>query len=1539
MHKQARIVVIIVLVILLGLFLGLQQGAANGGPVEDRAGGPDHLVEVMLRAEAPAAPGEQVTLTFEVTPLADAPELTIRWIAPEGVEMAEPAVETAGPVAAGETVRRQRQLTFAEGGIHKIAVEAGFSPHKSLRGAASGVLFFDVNASTPAVSDLPFSADAALEAPIAVTDVTVAPATSSRTPLDKPCFQISGRLTRIDKSITTGGYGANTRVPLANNGIELREDDPVFDDDTGFTWTDDNGNFEFDEFCEWDGVFQEKSEFYVRIRATSQAAKVTERGLFKPMYKFTSDVTDSRGGSLTLNLELNESQSAVYNIMESIEEAQDFWYENARNNDKIPRLEVRWESGHGGDGSFYNSVFNTMHLADDPSDPDEWDDVVIIHEWGHFIDDRRGCNDNPGGSHNFSGTFDRRLAFGEGFPNYYQSVVRDWRGDGSSQWYLDVQGSGNPFGANLETVSGLATNGGNFTIPNTIQNEAAVAGALWDLYDGVNDNQDTVEHGHRLIQDVFVSDEFHKRLFFPERCGFDKFVDSWEEIGNPADAVTAAAINQNTNSTATFGSRLVTAPARNNGAPDTSGEYVPDHRWWNRVGFLVDTSPSMAGELGAVQTVLREQLNDYAAMSSGTEFSLSTFHGGSLENEQVLQGQFFADTILPYIDGLSTGGSDNGCEVRAFTALEQAAQNERNMKFWLYTDGDEKYGNSGPLTQLLTDNQSRASFVLLGGCTPGTRRPKMTDEQIRRQQTAQRGRAATYLGPQVAAETPDGIVPYLLTAAGSGGQFLYVEQSQLDNAADVLRAQLSHSAGSGRWSDYVSERATYRWEELASWETNWISTTGTTHSLPGSNGYTTINIPSGGFDFYNLSQGGVRAFQDGYISMFSNSAADATNEPIPDPNDPDAAIYALWDDLTPEERNIPPGAPAGSEGVNEIYGELITRESGEWFVIEYNDFAFEPDQYYDFDPDITFQIQLNRDTNEIRLLYEALPTDGAASATIGVESGDPIGGDPDGVQISYNDAAGASAGMGYKLMPAPPQPDKTYTVTVDSTMESVGFLLTGFSGTFDVLDVRYPDGTRVDCNDTENVLCVDAGLVQYVQADVEGQTGEWQATVSAGSSGSGTFSFSSMAVSPLSPESLGDRSHSTTEQTTFLVDLGQATDDNQMAGILRTPTDQPFGAGFTFYDDGKHDDGEAGDGLFRSEEFGAPVAGTAYLWTTGTVDGEPFTRVDPAPYSFQPVSLTSLGDAASDGGTTALEFNLRNDDLVEHCYFFNVGLPEGWTVNFWDLFGPCLAPNESSIHRFRINMAASDLPSGTSGQVTVTAIESEKGEMTDSASARITRRRPPSSIRIFNPTSYLRPAGDTAELRFYVTDSEGIPVADGTTLTFNTSLGSMPASASVENGYVDVTFTSGVGVGAATITAETGNGVSAGTTIRIADPVPDGVTLEVSPATLGAGDDTATLTATATDPWGDPVAGQTVRIGVEGDGKYGTIAGGEVMTGTTNAAGQVTATFIRTADSGEVGIRAELLVSEGDDFEVIYEDRQRISLDTNQLYLPTIQRP
>jgi hypothetical protein len=238
------------------------------------------------------------------------------------------------------------------------------------------------------------------------------------------------------------------------------------------------------------------------------------------------------------------------------------------------------------------------------------------------------------------------------------------------------------------------------------------------------------------------------------------------------------------------------------------------------------------------------------------------------------------------------------------------------------------------------------------------------------------------------------------------------------------------------------------------------------------------------------------------------------------------------------------------------------------------------------------------------------------------------------------------------------------------------------------------------------------------------------------------------------------------------------------------------------------------------------------------------------------------------------------------------------------------------------------LPSGTTGLLTLSITEWEKGEITDSTSARITRHRDPALIDIFNPTYYLRPNGDQSTLDIHVVDIQNVGVADGTMVYLSASTGTIsPTQIATDGGFFRATFTSGATSGIATITVWTDNNVTATTEIEIGDPKPSRVTLEASDYNLPPdGVSTANLVATVRDRWGTLMPNQTVRIGVEGDGQMGTIQGGEVVTGTTDLNGQFTAVYTSGEVIGQVGVRAELVFDDGAGPEVIHEDRKVLNL-------------
>lgn len=114
-------------------------------------------------------------------------------------------------------------------------------------------------------------------------------------------------------------------------------------------------------------------------------------------------------------------------------------------------------------------------------DTDEFDQHVISHEFGHYIEDRFSRSDSIGGTHGSADRLDLRVAFGEGWGNAYSAMVL------ADPVYRDSSaGIASESGFNLETD--------NMAVEGWFS-EFSVGEVLWDLFDTVADAGDQVSLG------------------------------------------------------------------------------------------------------------------------------------------------------------------------------------------------------------------------------------------------------------------------------------------------------------------------------------------------------------------------------------------------------------------------------------------------------------------------------------------------------------------------------------------------------------------------------------------------------------------------------------------------------------------------------------------------------------------------------------------------------------------------------------------------------------------------------------------------------------------------------------------------------------------------------------------------------------------------------------------------------------------------------------------------------------------------------------
>ncbi len=177
---------------------------------------------------------------------------------------------------------------------------------------------------------------------------------------------------------------------------------------------------------------------------------------------------------------------------------------------KFPKLTVNWSVNNvagGGDRSLgqiitsnYDGEGNLWILGDANSDTDEYDDHIIIHEWGHFFEDKFSRSDSIGGPHSSGDSLDIRVAFGEGWGNALSAIATD------NPIYFDTSGYGQSSGWSMNIESAEHENPGWFS-------EASIQRILYDLYDNNPDGGDNLHLGLKPIIEAMVSKERNTPAF------------------------------------------------------------------------------------------------------------------------------------------------------------------------------------------------------------------------------------------------------------------------------------------------------------------------------------------------------------------------------------------------------------------------------------------------------------------------------------------------------------------------------------------------------------------------------------------------------------------------------------------------------------------------------------------------------------------------------------------------------------------------------------------------------------------------------------------------------------------------------------------------------------------------------------------------------------------------------------------------------------------------------------------------------------------
>ncbi|NIA27477.1 MAG: hypothetical protein GWP02_05420, partial [Desulfobulbaceae bacterium] len=143
-------------------------------------------------------------------------------------------------------------------------------------------------------------------------------------------------------------------------------------------------------------------------------------------------------------------------------------------------------------GSFYNGGIDSLFLVGDAaSDTDEFDDHVIVHEWGHYFEDNLSRSDSFGGPHAVGHLLDPRLAFGEGWATALAGMALN------DHLYCDTGPAGSTSGFGIGAESGSYDAAGWY-------DEISVIRFIYDLFDSNDEGGDPGSIGFAPIYAVMT---------------------------------------------------------------------------------------------------------------------------------------------------------------------------------------------------------------------------------------------------------------------------------------------------------------------------------------------------------------------------------------------------------------------------------------------------------------------------------------------------------------------------------------------------------------------------------------------------------------------------------------------------------------------------------------------------------------------------------------------------------------------------------------------------------------------------------------------------------------------------------------------------------------------------------------------------------------------------------------------------------------------------------------------------------------------------
>lgn len=159
---------------------------------------------------------------------------------------------------------------------------------------------------------------------------------------------------------------------------------------------------------------------------------------------------------------------------------------------------------------FYEEEESTLYIVGEKSTQNlksyaAWD--VLMHEYGHHVQYYMGIENNPGGTHSFSGDLAEelgskdkgiRLAWGEAYATVFGVMAQ--------QYYISsLQNIATVGDTNYRSYNGTTLNLETVSYLNGEACEGSICGVLWDMFDTATESHDTMSMSHSAYWNMITN--------------------------------------------------------------------------------------------------------------------------------------------------------------------------------------------------------------------------------------------------------------------------------------------------------------------------------------------------------------------------------------------------------------------------------------------------------------------------------------------------------------------------------------------------------------------------------------------------------------------------------------------------------------------------------------------------------------------------------------------------------------------------------------------------------------------------------------------------------------------------------------------------------------------------------------------------------------------------------------------------------------------------------------------------------------------------